>query len=1600
MGVLTLNIEFRERGIKKTMQFEPRIVVYDACRLIRDKLGPLNENPNNYEYYLIRNGDTLEYKNKFRQLRVRTLDGGTVKTLYVDESLPVSQLMINVCSKMGIANHEEYSLVRSSDINGATNGVTNGETNGYHREQRGQSVGGHRTEQPNGKDSRFENTFMNTIGRKKEKQHQQLRAKLHTDEDIAWVDHSKTLREQNIGENEELVLRRKFFFSDTNVDTRDPVQLNLLYLQCRDGVLKGLHPVSRETAIKLAALQCWIEYGPFQEGVQRSIDAKDLLPKEYAKAKEHEKNIIQEYRELMYEDQAAPKKKYCELCQSLPTYGQRKVAGKKSAHPRLLGVNKESVMRVDERTKAVLKDWPLEQVRRWAASYKTFTLDFGDYKDGYYSVQTLDGEKICQLIGGYIDIIMKKKRIADHTGIEGDEGSTMLEDIVAPARATLIAHGEIGQGYAHDDGHVALPGVLRSAAGTPGQDIWVQYGAIGGRIIAQEMPRSERVRYVDSQERSQRALIGTIEATIRAVEEAEEEIAKPPQIDLPKFDQTSRHWRVEVEKESVGDRLAAMGAATAEVVQLTAIPDENYSWSVSDNRVGTAIATIGSNLPEMGRGVRDLAAMLPDEHQAGDLIEAARKLCGAFGTFLDKVHPDKNEKRATILSAASRVGELSHDMINTIHEESTEDRSFHDQLNQRARNVATSTAKLVLQAKTVSADCDEPALKEKVIHSAMKTAFATSELIACTRVVGPTIDHPPCREHLTEAAHNVARSVEELLVDANGACKRTISNTGEQQYSDLHAAARQVSNALDDLIEHVKLSPASHPIFQPGDHQPGPSRDLMRDSESAIRHSRMLVDEFENEAQSGGPDQRDKLLSAARSVAQATSNMIEVTKDCQGRPQEAEAQEALRTAAENLVQVTSDATNTSVAATQTIAAANAARPHLQSRNITETLIVECSETSRYIPPVVQRIKESQASQTAGPVIDSALNPALSMKPLNLFSLLLSWWRWFAQLYPMLTTPRYWTECQETAIASPSRRYCRECFAALANSCRSVGSSVAQLISAAKTNDRQHVGASTLEVAQSLRSFTNSIHAVAATRPNVPVRVIHDSGRVFDRVRERSAPSQLEESARIVSESLRKTLSCLPDNAAIEQAIERIQRASLSRTGSPVDIRQAAAKLIESSMDVFVASYEHFYGSVAHIIQKAGDQPQKQPLMEHLEATRDQALNVLQRLRSSHTDPNNLAYTQSLSKPLGSSWARECDNALQQINSMRYVLDDNSTLVPLNNNSYYESLSEKGGYRTIMHGCPNRGYAVCGLAENAAQSAYLIGAGDRDSQPGKPAIFDTISVIDLYKPSNKLQNRLSEERRNCDSHTTSNLATICREASEHSNNVTVKRQFVNCARDITSATASLIHAVKKVDQQPTDKNHNECREQAHQLLVAAENLEAFIDNPEFGVFQLEFLRLGEMLKSHTAKIWTLTLRCKTWQRIANSSSIVSESIKHLVAAIRDEAPGQAELDGAIQRLGQLIQEVDGAAIAASQQQTPSQNQSNDQLSRQQILHASQILNDRIEPLKVAGISHAEAIGYTVREHMNCIENLVHSTVQTAASSYDSAHSQPCLINAKL
>ena len=54
---------------------------------------------------------------------------------------------------------------------------------------------------------------------------------------VNWLNPEKSLREQGIEESSTLTLRRKYFFSDQNIDCNDPIQLNLLYVQVKQNDL-------------------------------------------------------------------------------------------------------------------------------------------------------------------------------------------------------------------------------------------------------------------------------------------------------------------------------------------------------------------------------------------------------------------------------------------------------------------------------------------------------------------------------------------------------------------------------------------------------------------------------------------------------------------------------------------------------------------------------------------------------------------------------------------------------------------------------------------------------------------------------------------------------------------------------------------------------------------------------------------------------------------------------------------------------------------------------------------------------------------------------------------------------------------------------------------------------------------------------------------------------------------------------------------------------------------------------------------------------------------------------------------------------------------
>lgn len=140
----------------------------------------------------------------------------------------------------------------------------------------------------------------------------------------------------------------------------------------------------------------------------------------------------------------------------------------------------------------------------------------------------------------------------------------------------------------------------------------------------------------------QRALLSTITAGHEVIHVAETELSYKAQLPELGNDPASLKWieqTIDTQKQKVGSQIAAMNAATAQVVTLTSGPADD----VDHTAVGAAITTIATNLPEMTKGVRMIAALMDDDTSGDRLLDAARKLCSAFSDLLKATEPETKE---------------------------------------------------------------------------------------------------------------------------------------------------------------------------------------------------------------------------------------------------------------------------------------------------------------------------------------------------------------------------------------------------------------------------------------------------------------------------------------------------------------------------------------------------------------------------------------------------------------------------------------------------------------------------------------------------------------------------------------------------------------------------------------------------------------------------------------------------------------------------------------------------------------------------------------------------------------------------------------------
>ncbi|KAL7406232.1 hypothetical protein ABVT39_015946 [Epinephelus coioides] len=1756
MVVLSLKICVRQCNVVKTMQFEPSTAVYDACRIIRERVpeaqtgqasdyglflsdedprkGIWLESGRTLDYYMLRNGDILEYKKKQRPQKIKMLDGA-VKTIMVDDSKTVGELLVTICSRIGITNYEEYSLIQETVEEKKDDGM------GTLKKDR---------------------TLL-----RDERKMEKLKAKLHTDDDLNWLDHSRTFREQGVDESETLLLRRKFFYSDQNVDSRDPVQLNLLYVQARDDILNGSHPVSFDKACEFGGIQAQIQFGPHIEHKHKPgfLDLKEFLPKEYIKQRGAEKKIFQDHKNCGEMTEIEAKVKYVKLARSLRTYGvsfflvKEKMKSKNKLVPRLLGITKESVMRVDEKTKDVVQEWPLTTVKRWAASPKSFTLDFGEYQESYYSVQTTEGEQISQLIAGYIDIILKKKQSKDRFGLEGDEESTMLEESVSPKKSTILQQQFNRVGRA-EHGSVALPGVIRS-------------GSIGTESLSMgTMPSAQQQITMGQMHRghmpplssAQQALMGTINTSMQAVQKAQIDLGEVDNLPPLGQDMASKVWvqnKMDESKHEIHSQVDAITAGTASVVNLTAGDPTDTDYTA----VGCAITTISSNLTEMSKGVKLLAALMEDDVGGGnDLMRAARTLAGAVSDLLKAVEPASGEPRQTVLTAAGSIGQASGDLLRQIGENETDER-FQDILMNLAKAVANAAAMLVLKAKNVAQVAEDTVLQNRVIAAATQCALSTSQLVACAKVVSPTISSPVCQEQLIEAGKLVDRSVESCVQ----AC---LSATEDGELlKQVSAAASVVSQALGDLLQHVRqytsrgepigrydqatdtIMTVTESIFS----SMGDAGEMVRQARVLAQATSDLVNAMRSDAEAEvDVDNSKKLLAAAKLLADATARMVEAAKGAAAYPENEDQQQRLREAAEGLRVATNAAAQNAIkkklinrlenaakqaaaAATQTIAAAQNAAASNKNTAAHQQLVQSCKAVADHIPQLVQGVRGSQAKpedlsaqlaliiasqnflqpgskmvtsakSSVPTVTDQAAAMQLGQCAKNLATCLAEL-RTSAQKAheacgPMeidsaltaIQTLR--SELQDAMLAAVNAQLkplpgesLEKCAQDLGSTSKSVGSSMAQLLTCAAQGNEHYTGIAARETAQALKTLAQAARGVAAstTDPKAAAAMldsardvmegsallIHEAKQALISPGDAESQQRLAQVAKAVSHSLNNCVNCLPGQKDVDMAlksigeaskkllIETIPPASKSFQEAQSELNQTAADLNQSAGEVVHASrgsssqlavasgkfsedFDEFLDAgieMAGHTQKKDDQVQVIGNLKNISMASSKLLlaakslsvdpaaanakNLLAAAARAVTDSINQLITLCTQQAPGQ---KECDNALRELEAVRGMLDNPNE--PVNDLSYFdciESVMENSkvlgeSMAGISQNCKtgdvpafgdcvgSASKALCGLTEAAGQASYLVGVSDPNSQAGHQGLVDPIQFAkanqaiqmacqNLVDPDSSPSQVLSAAT--IVAKHTSALCNACRLASSKTTNPVAKRHFVQSAKEVANSTANLVKTIKALDGDFSDENRNKCRVATGPLIEAVENLTTFASNPEFASMPAQISHEGSaaqepilhsarsMLDSSTYLLKTarsLVINPKdppTWSVLAGHSRTVSDSIKSLITAIRDKAPGQRECDSSIDNINKCIRDIEQASLAAVSQNLPGRDEISLEALQEQLTSTVQEIGHLIDPVSTAARGEASQLGHKVTQLARYFEPLIKASVGVASKLMD-------------
>nr|KAJ3421186.1 Talin-1 [Polyrhizophydium stewartii] len=701
------------------------------------------------DHYDLKFGDTLEFRKRHRVLKVKTLDN-SIKAILIDESQPVRVVVAAVCERIGISNHDEYSFTSE------------------------------RAESPS----------------KKSDKKAKSKESLYSDEK-SWLNPEKTLREHGLTESDIVILKKKFFFTDQNVDRTDPVQLMLMYNQSREMIVSGKHPCTAVEAAQLGAIQMQIQFGNHEPDKHKPgfVKLKDFVPPEYQKNKDVEKKMFGEHSKLQGMTELNAKFRYVQMCRSLKTYGttffvvKEPATKKKKAANVLLGVTKQNVVRMDIETKEVLGEWKLTQIRRWAATAKNFTLDFGDYSENYYNVETTEGEQISRLIAGYIDIIVKKRNQKSKTIEEARvEEQAVMEDYVRPGRANNVeVVSSSGVARQAKESHSGAAVMFIDDSHSSNDRLKVSRHPAGGA------PQGEVALNLDMLE-FQQAIIQTINNGLAVTAAAHADLSVPTHLAAMSNDPATLKWRQEtcdITGEAVASNIAACLASVGTLIIHATGNTDDMDYDTIGSRLFTIISSVG----QITQGIKMLSGLQQSEASQEEFLAAAKALNEATARMLRDLQPiiTGNLIMDDFYAATRVMASASAGVLKAIDHLEVSDQLQRD-LYGAAEAVANAVALAVDHTKNMANAIREQDTQQMCLSDSGLATEIGAMLGAVTASLAPTVHVPVCREQLAEAAV--------LMRDGAFALLSYSEHAGGSKFVPLlQDAVRDVEQAIASLLE-------------------------------------------------------------------------------------------------------------------------------------------------------------------------------------------------------------------------------------------------------------------------------------------------------------------------------------------------------------------------------------------------------------------------------------------------------------------------------------------------------------------------------------------------------------------------------------------------------------------------------------------------------------------------------------------------------------------------------------------------------------------------------------------------------------------------------